>query len=182
MGSMDQPIKRHSTLALLGALCLFLSTIEYLIPKPLPFIRIGIANIPIMLAIDLFPFSSFFLLVMIKVIGQAIITGSLFSYVFLFSLGGTLASALGMFTLRRLIGKQGISFIGIGIVGALLSNGVQIILAWLFIFGPSAQFIAPPLLLLGLVTGLLLGIFCQNFSEQSRWYERALQEHHHAKP
>ena len=28
-----------------------------------------------MLAIDLFPFSSFFLLVMIKVIGQAIITG-----------------------------------------------------------------------------------------------------------
>ncbi|AEJ18308.1 Gx transporter family protein [Gracilinema caldarium] len=179
---MDQPIKRHSPLALLGALCLFLSTIEYLIPKPLPFIRIGIANIPIMLAIDLFPFSSFLLLVMLKVIGQAILTGSLFSYVFLFSLGGTLTSALGMFVLRRLIGKNNISFIGIGLVGAILSNGVQIGLAWLFIFGPSAQFIAPPLLLLGFITGLLLGIFCQNFSEHSLWYKRALQEHHHDTP
>jgi len=182
MGSMDQLIKRHSTLALLGALCLFLSTIEYLIPKPLPFIRIGIANIPIMLAIDLFPFSSFFLLVIIKVIGQAIITGSLFSYVFLFSLGGTLASALGMFILRKLLGNNRISFIGIGMVGALLSNGVQILLAWLFIFGPSAQFIAPPLLLLGLITGLLLGIFCQNFSEQSQWFTRALEECRNDKP
>lgn len=173
---MDRPIKSQSTLALLGALCFFLSTIEYLIPKPLPFIRIGIANIPIILAIDLFPFGSFMLLVIIKVIGQAIITGSLFSYVFFFSLGGTLASAIGMFVLRKLIGKNGISFIGIGIIGALLSNGMQIALAWFFIFGPSAQFIAPPLLLLGLVTGLILGFFCQKFSEQSRWYEQALQE------
>jgi len=174
---MDQPIKRQSTLALLGALCLFLSTIEYLIPKPLPFIRIGLANIPIMLAIDLFPFASFFLLVIIKIVGQAIITGSLFSYVFLFSFGGTVASALGMYLLRKLIGKEGISFIGIGIVGALLSNAVQILLAWLLIFGSSAQFIAPPLLLLGLITGLLLGIFCQHFSEQSRWYKQTIEEH-----
>jgi heptaprenyl diphosphate synthase len=173
---MGQPIKQQSVLALLGALCLFLSTIEYLIPKPLPFIRIGIANIPLMLAIDLFPLSSFFLLVILKVLGQAIITGSLFSYVFLFSLGGTLASALGMYLLRKLIGMKNISFIGIGIIGALLSNGVQIILAWIFIFGSSAQFIAPPLLLLGLITGLLLGIFCQSFSERSRWYARALQD------
>jgi len=153
---MDQPIKSgsyNSTLALFGAFSLFLSTVEYLIPKPLPFIRIGIANIPVMLAIDLFPFGSYFLLVILKVIGQAIITGSLFSYVFLFSLGGTVASSPGMFTLRRLIGKQRISFIGIGVAGALLSNGAQIILARLFIFGPSARFIAPPLLLLGLVTG-----------------------------
>lgn len=173
---MDRPIRIQSNLALLGAICFFLSTIEYLIPKPLPFIRIGIANIPIMLAVDLFPFGTFLLLVIIKVIGQAIITGSLFSYVFFFSLGGTLASALGMFAIRRLLGAKNISFIGIGIIGALLSNGIQIALAWVFIFGSSAQFIAPPLLLLGLITGLMLGFFCQIFSEQSRWYERALQE------
>lgn len=175
---MVPPIKEKvsgSTLALLGAFCLFLSTIEYLIPKPLPFIRIGIANIPIMIAIDLFPFGSFVLLVLIKVLGQAIITGSLFSYVFLFSLGGSAASALSMYGFRRLIGNKNISFIGIGIIGALVSNCIQIILAWIFIFGPSAKFIAPPLLLLGLVTGLLLGFFCQVFTEQSRWYTQQIQ-------
>ncbi|MDR2746090.1 MAG: hypothetical protein LBB77_01465, partial [Treponema sp.] len=31
--------QNRRTLVLLGALCLFLSTLEYLIPKPLPFIR-----------------------------------------------------------------------------------------------------------------------------------------------
>lgn len=181
---MDLPTSIQSSrkppLAILGALCLFLSTIEYLIPKPLPFIRIGLANIPIMLAIDLFSFKSYILLVILKVVGQAIITGSLFSYVFLFSLGGTFASALGMYVLRKAIGKQNISFIGIGIIGALLSNSLQILLAWIFIFGPSAQFIAPPMLLLGLVTGLLLGIFCESFAEQSQWYQHELEVLHRA--
>ncbi|MDR1230490.1 MAG: heptaprenyl diphosphate synthase, partial [Spirochaetaceae bacterium] len=34
----------RKTAALLGAFCLFLSSIEYMIPKPLPFMRLGIAN------------------------------------------------------------------------------------------------------------------------------------------
>lgn len=163
-------------MAIFGGFCLFLSTIEYLIPKPLPFIRVGIANIPLMIAIDMFPFGAFMRLLAIKVLGQALITGSLFSYVFLFSAGGSLASALGMYALRNLAGSKNISFIGIGITGALISNSVQILLARLFIFGTSAKFIAPPLLLLGLVTGLMLGIFCQHFAEQSRWYAEQFQD------
>ncbi|MDR3122387.1 MAG: Gx transporter family protein, partial [Treponema sp.] len=69
----------RKTLALLGAFCLFLSTIEYMIPKPLPFMRIGIANLPLMLALDIFPFHVFLALIAIKVLGQALITGTLFS-------------------------------------------------------------------------------------------------------
>jgi heptaprenyl diphosphate synthase len=73
----------RKNLALLGAFCLFLSTIEYMIPKPLPFMRIGIANLPLMLALDIFPFHIFLALIAIKVLGQALITGTLFSYIFL---------------------------------------------------------------------------------------------------
>jgi len=96
----------RKNLAMLGALCLFLSAIEYMIPKPLPFLRIGLANMPLMLALDIFPFSAFMLLVCIKVIGQALITGTLFSYVFLFSLVGSFLSALLMFALRRILEKS----------------------------------------------------------------------------
>jgi heptaprenyl diphosphate synthase len=160
----------RKTAALLGAFCMFLSTIEYMIPKPLPFARLGIANLPLILALDIFPLRHFLVLAGIKILGQALITGSLFSYVFLFSLAGTGASALSMYFLRRLLGEKLIGFTGISVFGALLSNGVQLFLARLFVFGPAVRYAAPPFLAMGLVTGAALGIFCECFRAQSRWY------------
>ncbi|GHV90909.1 hypothetical protein AGMMS50268_14120 [Spirochaetia bacterium] len=157
------------TVALLGAFCLFLSTIEYMIPKPLPFMRIGIANLPLMLALDIFPLPTFVLLVGIKILGQALITGTLFSYIFLFSLAGTALSAAAMYALRRL-GARRISFVGVGTAGALISNLTQLALAWIFIFGRSARYIAPPFLAMGLITGVALGLFCEYFTVRSQWY------------
>jgi heptaprenyl diphosphate synthase len=167
--SLQNPETRK-TLALLGAFCLFLSTIEYMIPKPMPFMRIGIANLPLMLALDIFPFHVFLVLVTIKVLGQALITGTLFSYIFLFSLAGTFLSALSMYILRRLVGSGRISFMGLGTMGAMVSNVTQLALAWVFIFGNSTRYIAPPFLAAGLVTGIALGAFCEVFTRRSQWY------------
>lgn len=165
-----QPGKTRKTLAILGAFCLFLSTVEYLIPKPIPFMRIGIANLPLMLALDILPLKSFLLLLGIKVIGQGIISGTLFSYILLFSLTGTCVSALSMFALRRFWGPKRIGMAGISVLGALLSNGAQLALARFFIFGQSVRYIVPPFLAMGLVTALVLGLFCECFIRRSRWY------------
>ncbi|QQO09771.1 Gx transporter family protein [Breznakiella homolactica] len=162
----------RKNVALLGAFCLFLSTIEYMIPKPLPFMRLGIANLPLMLALDIFPLRTFILLVAIKIVGQAVITGTLFSYIFLFSLAGTAASAAAMYLLRRGLGPKRISFIGVGTVGAMLSNLSQILLARIFVFGESAKYIAPPFLAAGVITGVALGIFCEYFTARSQWYQQ----------
>ena len=162
----------RQSLALLGAFCLFLSTIEYMIPKPLPFMRIGIANLPLMLGLDIFPFPVFLVLVGVKVLGQAIITGTLFSYVFLFSLAGTFLSAVSMYALRRLLGRERVSFIGAGTAGAMMSNISQLVLAWIFIFRNNVRYIAPPFLAAGLITGIALGIFCECFTRRSQWYAR----------
>jgi heptaprenyl diphosphate synthase len=143
-----------------------------MIPKPLPFMRIGIANLPLMLALDIFPFGAFLLLVAIKVLGQAIITGTLFSYIFLFSLTGTLLSALTMYVLRRFLGKNRLSFIGVGTAGAMMSNITQLALAWLFVFRSNVRFIAPPFLAAGVITGIALGLFCEYFTGKSQWFAR----------
>jgi heptaprenyl diphosphate synthase len=164
------PGKDRKTIALLGAFCLFLSTIEYMIPKPMPFMRLGIANLPLMLALDIFSPGSFLLLTAIKIFGQALITGTLFSYIFLFSLAGTALSALTMYFFRHILGRRRISFIGIGVIGAMVSNIVQLALAWFFIFRQSLLYIAPPFLAAGLITGALLGSFCELFSSRSSWY------------
>ena len=161
---------------MLGACCLFLSAVEYLIPKPLPFLRIGLANLPLMLALDILPFPSFLILVCIKVIGQALITGTLFSYIFLFSLCGTFLSALLMYALRRLLGRERITFVGIGTAGAMVSNVSQLALAWFFIFRENVRYIAPPFLGAGLITGVVLGIFCEIFTRRSLWFKGQLHE------
>lgn len=168
--------RERKNIALLGAFCLFLSTIEYMIPKPMPFMRLGIANLPLLLALDILTFKAYVLLLMIKIIGQALVTGTLFSYVFLFSFLGSVSSAFIMFGLRRKLGAKRISFIGVSAAGAVISNMVQILLARLFVFGPAVRYIIPPFLLAGLITGIALGIFCEYFSAKSLWYKTKCQE------
>ena len=159
--------------SLLGGFCFFLSALEFMVPKPLPFIRLGLANLPLLLALDIMPFPSFLLLGALKIIGQALISGTLFSYVFLFSLGGTGLSALLMYALRKGLGKEQISLIGVSAAGALSSNGVQLVLAYYFVFGNSVRYAAAPILALGLVTGTLLGIGAEYFIRRSQWYAGA---------
>jgi len=164
---------RHR-LALLGSLCFFLSAIEYLIPKPLPFMRIGLANMPLLLALDIFSPGNFFLLVLLKIIGQGIIGGMIFSHVFLFSIAGTLSSALVMFALRRLLGKKLIGFAGLGCAGAMASNSAQLLLARYLVFGPALRYMTAPFLASGLVTGISLGLLCEYFCRRSVWYSYAM--------
>jgi heptaprenyl diphosphate synthase len=160
--------------ALLGAFCMFLSALDYLIPKPLPFMRIGLANLPLLLALELLSPVNYWRLVLLKVLGQGFITGALFSYVFLFSLAGSTASAAIMYVLWRGLGKRFISPMGIGLAGALVSNSVQLVLARFFVFGESALYLAPPFLAAGIVSGSALGLFAGAFTAHSRWFRDAL--------
>jgi heptaprenyl diphosphate synthase len=155
--------------ALLGAFCFFLSALEYMVPKPLPFMRLGIANLPLLLATELLPLPWYLALALVKVVGMSVISGSLFSYVALFSLAGTLVAALVMRFLRRGLGSR-VSAVGVSVAGAMASNAAQIGIAMLFIFGEAAKLIAPPFLAMGLVTGVLLGLFAEAFERRSKWY------------
>ena len=156
-------------IALLGAFSMFLSTIEYLFPKPVPFMRLGLANLPLLLGLEVLSAPSYFLLVIIKVLGQALVNGTLASYVFLFSLGGSLASAVVM-RLCYMLPERRISFIGISLMGALASNIVQIMLSVQFVFGQAAWRILPAFLGIGLASGFFIGIFAVYFSASSLWW------------
>lgn len=158
-------------LPFLAALCLFLAAVEYAIPKPLPFLRLGLANLPVIIALFIMPTRDIYKLILLKIIGQALITGTLFSYIFLFSAAGSLASGLTMLGVHRLF-KERISCIGLSLAGAAANNLAQLAVARLILFGSATKYIAPILLISGAVTGLLLGIFTQMFIEKSRWFRR----------
>ena len=159
---------RQKILSFLGALCLFLSALEYLVPKPLPFFRLGLANLPILLGLRFLSAGDLFLLLILKVLGQGLINGTLASHVFLFSLAGSSASLAVMWTMHRLGGRW-ISLVGISLFGAMASSLVQLVLAIKFIFGPSARIIIPWSLGSGLLAGLILGMFAMRFARSSQW-------------
>ena len=163
---------RADLTAFLGAFCFFLSAVEYMLPKPLPFMRLGIANLPILLAVDILPFRWYLVLAVVKVIGMSLISGTLFSYIALFSMAGTMAAALAMWALRR-AGGRFISQIGVSIAGAMISNASQIFIARYLVFRETAWLIAPLFLAMGLATGAGLGLFAEHFSRISKWYAMA---------
>lgn len=168
---------RADITALLGAFCFFLSAIEYMIPKPLPFMRLGIANLPILLAVDILPLPWFLVLALVKVVGMSVISGSLFSYIALFSLAGTLVAALVMWLAKKAGGRH-ITAVGVSVLGAVASNAVQVLIAKVVVFGEAAWLIAPVFLAMGLVTGSILGVFAERFAATSVWYARAQEGVH----
>ncbi len=170
----DGKIRRLT--AFLAGLAFFLSTIEYMLPRPIPFMRLGLANLPILIAVDLLPFGPYMALAFMKVVGMSVLSGSLFSYVALFSLAGTMASALVMRLLRAIAGPRLLSYVGLCVAGAISSNMAQVALAQVFVFGPSARLMAPAFLALGLVSGVALGTFTQVFVSRSEWLARIKEE------
>jgi heptaprenyl diphosphate synthase len=154
-----------------AALCLFLSAVEYAVPKPLPFMRLGLANLPILLALSKLRRRDVLLLILLKVLGQALISGTLFSYVFVFSAAGSFASGLTMLVLYMLFHRtDAVSNTGLCVAGALANNCAQIAAARLIVFGENAKYIAPVLFSTGFATGLVLGIFADVFCAKSVWY------------
>ena len=167
----------HKTISFFAALCLFLSAVEYAFPKPLPFMRIGLANLPVLLSLPIMRRRDTLLLVAIKVLGQNLLAGTLFSYILLFSAAGSFASALVMMALYTLFfTRQQISFFGLCVGGALANNAAQLLLARFILFGESTRYIAPLLLTTGLISGSLLGLFSQRFAAKSRWYATVRKE------
>lgn len=173
-------LSQNNLIALLAACCIFLSAFEYIIPKPIPFLRIGIANLPLLIGITLLSFPAFFLLMCLKIFIQGLIYGTLFSHIIVLSAGGTLSSGILMFFIYRFCRKY-VSFIGISITGALLSNTVQLYLSGLLFFGPTVWLISLPFYITGGTSGFLLGLFTNTFIKKSRWLKKC-KEAVHAHP
>ncbi len=167
----DVAEKENFLVTRFGALCFFLSTIEFVIPKPLPFLRLGIANIPLIVAADFFTPAAYFLLVFVKIIAQGIIGGTFFSWVFVFSAAGTMTSAAIMFLLKRAL-KTKISAVGLSVAGSFASNIAQLAVARAWIFGESISAVMPLLLGAGVATGFAVGLLTEFFAQQSLWLRK----------
>lgn len=166
-------------LVFLTAMCFFLSIIENAFPKPVPFFRLGLANLPVMISFLVMSPSQSLLLVFLKILSGSVASGTLFSYIFLFSFCGSMASFLVMAALFPLKKRGVVSWVGVSLSGALANNFAQLVLSRIFIFGESTVYVAPYFLALSLASSIVLGLFAEFFQSRSRWLDAVIRECEH---
>ena len=168
---------RIDALLQLGAVSLFLATVELLIPKPMPFLKIGIANLPLLLFVRELAYHDVLLLVFLKVFLQSLIAGTTLSYILVFSACASLVSSTAMWFLGK-VSSRHVSLLGISILGAASSNGVQLFLALSYFFPGTGSLLIPWSFSFGLGSGALLGLFALRFQSSSVWFV-SIQAHLH---
>lgn len=142
-------------LGLLLAFALILSYIEVLLPLQtgIPGVKLGLANLAVLLCLYLFTVKEAMLLSVVK----AVLTGLLFGnlYMIIYSLAGAVLSCLVMAVMIRL-GKWHVPVVSA--MGGVMHNVGQLIIAYLTIETYGILYYVPILLIAGLITGLLIGM------------------------
>ena len=144
-------------LAAYSIMAVLLFVVESVIPKPLPFMRIGLANVFILLILVQIGFFPALVVTLTKVIIGNLFSGLLFTPLVLFSLVSSIVSLAVMWTLYK--SRISFSMIGVSIAGALSHLLTQLVLGY-FLFIHSSRIFAllPIVLLVGLISGLITGM------------------------
>jgi Predicted membrane protein len=150
MSLQSQDKARVSTLA---ALSILFSVAENALPRIIPFLKLGLANIPLIHALGLLDFKAFLLLGLLKWLLGNLMSGLLFSWLGLFSLCSTLSSVLAMKLVYMLL-KNKLTAYGYSLIGALSSNAVQLFLASVYL-SVSLRSLLPPVLLFSGVSAFI---------------------------
>jgi heptaprenyl diphosphate synthase len=150
----DAKTKKIALLGMFCALSVAISFIETLIPPivPVPGVKPGFSNIVTMFATVSLGFPYGLAVTLFKSM-FALITRGITA--FMMSLCGGLLSLVIMWMLFRFT-KKSIGYIGIGVLSAVSHNMGQLIVA-VVILGKAILYIAPILMLSGIVCGALTG-------------------------
>ncbi|MEA2104654.1 MAG: Gx transporter family protein [Candidatus Cloacimonadota bacterium] len=141
--------------SILATLCFIL---ENFLPKPLPFFRIGLANVFVLLILFQLGFRAALVITISKVFLGSLFSGLIFTPILIFSLLSSLISLIAMYL--AIHSKFKFSLIGISISGAVFHNLCQLLIAYfIFIRNTKIFSLIPLLLILALIGGGITGIF-----------------------
>lgn len=139
------------------ALALIFSYVESLIPImaviPIPGIKLGLANLMVLIALYKMGIKEAYLLSVLRVVLAGFMFANLFSIVY--SLAGGLLSLTVMVLLKR---TNQFSLMGISTAGGVMHNVGQILVAMLVLESVNIAYYLPLLLISGVITGVLIGV------------------------
>ena len=151
-------IRRLVDLSLLTAASLVLFVFESVIPAPLPWVRLGLANVVTVSVLFLYGVRAAFLVTILRVLLGSLLVGTFLAPAFFLSLAGGLAAATLMAIARR-VASPPLGIVGISTLGAVAHNAGQLaVLSLLFLRGADALRLLPYLTLSATLLGVFTGI------------------------
>lgn len=141
-------------MGLLLAFALILSYIETLIPLNIgiPGIKLGLANLAVLLCLYLFDWKEALLLTTIKALLSGLLFGNLFMIIY--SLAGAWLSCLTMIAMKK---SQWFHVPVVSAAGGVMHNAGQLLVAAFVVKTYGIFYYIPILIIAGLVLGLIIG-------------------------
>jgi len=160
--------KKIVYISFLIALASVLQIVESLFPHPLPWLRLGLANMITLTGLVIFGYAVAVQVAALRAILSSFLLGTFFTPGFFLSFSGALMSALvmgGIYSLGSMRKGNpsprylsGFSIVGVSILGALTHNLTQLFVAYFFLVRHRGLFIILPFLILAaIVTGFITG-------------------------
>lgn len=142
-------------MGVLLALALVFSYVESLIPFyfGVPGMKLGLTNAIVVLVLYLYGAPEALLISLLRILLSGFMFGNLFSIAY--SLAGGMLSFFCMYMARRFLKLR---MIGVSVVGGFTHNIGQIFMAVLLVKNYNVLFYLPVLMIVGCLTGILIGI------------------------
>ncbi len=148
--------RKITTTALLVALGVILSIIDSFIPGFVPGMKLGLANIVILMTLYSYGFLDALFVNLLRVFLASFLRGTFLSMGFFMSLSGALVSLIIMFLLKRFIKK--LHIVGVSVVGSLFHSFAQIGIAMLYLGTGNVIYYLPILCVTSILTGIFVGL------------------------
>jgi heptaprenyl diphosphate synthase len=150
------PINVLIRIALLGAVSATLFIFEGLAPRPVPWMKLGLGNIPVVVVLFIYGPLAALIVCCLKLILGGLVGGLVAGPTFVISIGGTCVSWCVMSLCYR-IRLVDLSPIGISIWGACAHQVTQLAIAYVFVGQYAIFSLFPIALLTATITGMLIG-------------------------
>ena len=144
-------------LGMLASLAVILYVLEFLAPRPLPWMKLGLGNVPVLLALLVFGAWQAAAVCLVKLGIGGLVSGGFASPVFAIGAGAGVASLAAMAVVHRL--TPGLfSPVGLSILGAVVHQLCQLCLAFFYVRHAFLFSLLPIFLATGLVSGAITGV------------------------
>jgi heptaprenyl diphosphate synthase len=149
-------VRSVTRLGLLCAAAVILYVLESLAPRPLPWMRLGLGNLPVLVTLLGHGFGSALTVSLLKLFLGGLLSGGLGGPGTLIGLAAGVSSLAAMAAIRSALPGL-FSPIGLSVVGAVVHQLCQLGVAALYIGSPAVWGLLPLSLLSGIVSGTLIG-------------------------
>ena len=145
-------------LGLLAAAAVAAYVFEGLLPTPLPWARLGLSNVVVVLVLFGQGLGAAFAVNLVRIVAGNLLGGMLLGPAFIFSAAGSTVALLVMAGLRRALVPP-LSIVGASLAGAVANNAVQVaVFAALFAPSRATANLLGAMVLAGVAVGLVTGV------------------------